>query len=284
MVNNIPIIYNIRGVMGMQETTAKPFLDPVLVSLMKKEVSKSKEADEPVNRAFEVIAEKSGLKFNTVRNYYYRYIHEKDNKQKNPVQGKKAHSRKKDVAGNSFTEQEVKDLMMAMLIGQAKGKSVRGCANELANNDKKLMLRYQNKYRNVLAGNPEYVKELMEEMSNKGMIYFNPFTKQVVHGKKTNSEGELFDNIGRLVANINEIDSPQLDNFFAGLQELSNMAVQYKRQSKEKNQGQLLSIINKLIDINKRFLDLPPAAKLTALSEYIRQVESCIKEMDKVSC
>lgn len=284
MVNNIPIIYNIRGVMGMQETTAKPFLDPVLVSLMKKEVSKSKEADEPVNRAFEVIAQKSGLKFNTVRNYYYRYIHEKDNNQKNSHQGKKTHSRKRDVAGNSFTEQEVKDLMMAMLIGQAKGKSVRGCANELANNDKKLMLRYQNKYRNVLAGNPEYVKELMEEMSNKGMVYFNPFTKQVVYGKKINSEGELFDNIGRLVANINEINSPQLDNFFAGLQELSNMAVQYKRQSKEKNQGQLLSIINKLIDINKRFLDLPPAAKLTALSEYIRQVESCIKEMDKVSC
>lgn len=284
MVNNIPIIYNIRGVMGMQETTAKPFLDPVLVSLMKKEVSKSKEADEPVNRAFEVIAQKSGLKFNTVRNYYYRYIHEKDNKQKNSHQGKKTHSRKRDVTGNSFTEQEVKDLMMAMLIGQAKGKSVRGCANELANNDKKLMLRYQNKYRNVLAGNPEYVKELMEEMSNKGMVYFNPFTKQVVYGKKINSEGELFDNIGRLVANINEINSPQLDNFFAGLQELSNMAVQYKRQSKEKNQGQLLSIINKLIDINKRFLDLPPAAKLTALSEYIRQVESCIKEMDKVSC
>ena len=65
----------------MQDNTAKSFLDPVLVSLMKKEVSKSKDADEPVNRAFEVIAEKSGLKFNTVRNYYYRYIHEKDKKQ-----------------------------------------------------------------------------------------------------------------------------------------------------------------------------------------------------------
>ncbi len=268
----------------MQENTAKPFLDPVLVSLMKKEVSKSKEADEPVNRAFEVIAEKSGLKFNTVRNYYYRYIHEKENSQKKSDQSTRVHSRRRDVAGNSFTEQEVKDLMMAMLIGQAKGKSVRGCANELAKNDKKLMLRYQNKYRNVLAGNPEYVKELMEEMSKKGLVYYNPFTKQVVYGKNLDSEGKLFDNIGRLVANINEIDSPQLDSFFTGLQELSNMAVQYKRQSNEKNQGQLLSIINKLIDINKRFLDLPPAAKLTALSEYIRQVESCIKEMDKVSC
>ena len=58
------------------------------------------------------------------------------------------------------------------------------------------MLRYQNKYRNVLAGNPEYVKEIMEEMSNKGLVYFNPFTKQVVQGKKLESEGQLFDNIG----------------------------------------------------------------------------------------
>ncbi|NLY61989.1 MAG: hypothetical protein GX054_10885 [Clostridiales bacterium] len=266
----------------MQENTAKPFLDPILVSLMKKEVSKSKEADEPVNRAFEVIAEKSGLKFNTVRNYYYRYIHEKDNK--NSRANTETQSRRGDVAGNTFTEQEVKDLMMAMLIGQAKGKSVRGCAKELANNDKKLMLRYQNKYRNVIAGNPEYVRELMDEMASKGLVYYNPLNKQVVHGKAFDSEGELFDNVGRLVSNINEIDSPQLYKFLAGLQELTSMALQYKRQSKEKNQGQLISIINKLIDINKRFLDLPPAAKLTGLSEYIRQVENCIKEMDKISC
>lgn len=79
MVNNIPVTHKPEELRLMQDNTVKSFLDPVLVSLMKKEVNKSKVADEPVNRAFEVIAEKSGLKFNTVRNYYYRYIHEKDN-------------------------------------------------------------------------------------------------------------------------------------------------------------------------------------------------------------
>lgn len=268
----------------MQDNTAKSFLDPILVSLMEKEVSKSKEADEPVNRAFEVIAEKSGLKFNTVRNYYYRYIHEKSDKQKASNTRGIGPQRSGHVAGNTFTEQEVEDLMRAMLIGQARGKSVRGCANELAKMDKKLMLRYQNKYRNVLAGNPQYVEKLMKKMSASGLMYYNPLTKQVVQGKAVASEGELFDNIGRLVSNINEIDSPHLDGFLRGLRELSHMAVQYRRQHKARNQGEILSMINQLIDINKKFLDLPPAAKLTGLSNYIRQVEDCIKEMKGLPC
>lgn len=262
----------------MQENTAKSFLDPVLVSLMKKEVSKSKDADQPVNRAFEIIAEKSGLKFNTVRNYYYRYIHEKDNsKAAGTGEDNKKHSG--DVAGSTFTQQEVKDLMKAMLIGQAKGKSVRGCANELANNDKRLMLRYQNKYRNVLAGNPEYVENLMKEMSKEGLVYFDPIRKQMVQGKPLSTEGELFDNIGRLVSNIDEINSPSLDDFIKGLQELSHMAVQYKRQHRRRDHARQLSTIDQLIDINRKFLRLTPTEKLTGLSEYIRQVEDCLREM-----
>ena len=263
----------------MQSNTAKSFLDPVLVSLMKKEVSKSKDADEPVNRAFEKIAEKSGLKFNTVRNYYYRYIHERDSNQKAAGVNQGSQKNSSDIGGSTFTEAEVKELMMAMLMGQAKGKSVRGCANELAENDKKVMLRYQNKYRNVLSGNPEYVEELMKEMSNSGLVYYDPLRKQVVQGKAMVTEGELFNNIGRLVSNINEIDSPVLEGFFSGLRELSDMAVQYKRQDKRADQTQLLSMINQLIDINRRFLDLPPTSKLTSLSEYIRQIEDCINEM-----
>lgn len=260
----------------MQENTAKSFLDPILVSLMEKEVSKSREADEPVNRAFEKIAEKSGLKFNTVRNYYYRYIYEKDNNQKTADINQVSKRNSRDVGGSTFTETEVKELMMAMLIGQAKGKSVRGCANELAKNDKKLMLRYQNKYRNVISGNPGYLRQLMKEMSDNGIVYYDPLRKQVVQVRDINTEADLFKDIGRLVSNINEIDSPGLDGFFVGLRELSDMAVQYKRQGKRTDQTQLLSMVNQLIDINRRFLDLPPTCKLTGLSEYIRQVEECI--------
>lgn len=267
----------------MQDNTAKSFLDPILVSLMKKEVNKSKEAAQPVNRAFEVIAEKSGLKFNTVKNYYYRYIHEKNNTPRGPERDGEPPENGMDVVGSTFTDQEVKELMKAMLLGQAKGKSVRGCANELAKNDKRLMLRYQNKYRNVLSGDPKYLEELMKEMSNDGLVYYDPLRKQVIQGQSITAEGELFENLGRLVSNINEIRSPNLDSFFMGLHELSSMALMYKRKDSKKNQEQFLSIIDRLIAINKEFLDLPPAGKLTGLSEYIRQVEDCISSIGKVN-
>ncbi|NLJ41959.1 MAG: hypothetical protein GX352_10205 [Clostridiales bacterium] len=261
----------------MQDNTVKSFLDPVLITLMEKEVSKSKDAEEPVNRAFEVIAQKSGLKFNTVRNYYYRYIHSKNNGI--PGKGRGNRDMGDTVAGSTFTEQEVKELVEAMLIEQAKGGSVRGCANRLAEGDKRLMLRYQNKYRNVLSGNPEYVEGLMKDMSDRGMVYFDPLRKQIIHGKTHMAEGDLIENIGQLASNIDEIDSPALDNFFRGLHELTQMAVQYKRSDKGGDQTLILAMVNRLIGINKKFLDLPPTGKLTGLSEYIRQVESCIKDM-----
>ncbi|HZJ83769.1 MAG TPA: hypothetical protein VFD57_08185 [Clostridia bacterium] len=282
----------------VQENTAKSFLDPKLISLMKNEVSRIKKEEQPVNRAFEAIAKKSGLKFNTVKNYYYRYIHEKDNEKRLSNTNNAQQRYIRDVAGSTFTDQEVRELMIAMLEGQAKGKSVRACANELANRDNRLMLRYQNKYRNVLLGNPEYVEKLMGDMSELGMIYYNPLRKQVVKDKEIVSEGELFDIIGSLVSNINEINSPVLDGFLKGLQDLSRMAAQYRRQREEDGgglQGRLeqserilkkyrsdtLSIINRLMAINRDFISLSPAGKLTGLSEYIRQVENCIRDCQR---
>lgn len=280
MVNNISITHKPEEMRLMQDNTAKSFLDPILISLMKKEVNRSKDADEPVNRAFEVIAEKSGLKFNTVRNYYYRYIHEKDNKQGTPDMDHGEASKGSEVAGTTFTVDEVKGLMTAMLTGQAEGKSVRGCANELARNDKRLLLRYQNKYRNVISGNPEYVKGLMKQMSAQGLMYYDPFRKQVVRGRNTTPEGELLDSIGRLVSNINEIRGSNLDGLLEGLQELSEMAVQFQRQYNIGAGARQLPDYDDLVAINRHFLKLTPAGKLTGLSDYIRQLEDCIDGME----
>lgn len=277
------------------ENTTKSFLDPGLVALMKDEVSSIKDKRLPVNRAFKAIAEKSGLKFNTVKNYYYRYIHEKDNRAK-PSNSDGVYDRdNKDAIGSAFTDQEVRELMMAMLEGQAQGKSVRGCANEMAKNDKRLMLRYQNKYRNVLLGDPEYVESLMRDMSSRGMVYYNPFNKQVIQDQDRVSERELFHIIGGLVSNINRIDNPGLNEFLKGLQNLSEMAAKYKQQENEESgqiqerldeavkaaktyRADVLSVIDRLMDVNKEFLSLPPEDKLTGLSRYVRQVENCIRD------
>ena len=46
---------------------------------------------------------------------------------------------------------------------KSKGISVRRAVQNLSGGDSKLMLRYQNKYRNVLAKQPERIERLMKE-------------------------------------------------------------------------------------------------------------------------
>lgn len=314
-------------------------LAPELVLLMKEEVSRIREQNLPLNRAFERIAKKSGLKFNTIRNYYYRYIHEKDGKRRgeNNFTGSKRKRRDQGVAGNSFKESEVRHLVISMLRAQAQGESVRSCANRLANNDPKLMLRYQNKYRNVIANKQEYVKAIMEELDREGIEYYDPLRKIYVKGNskadgKENKEinleavdsGELLEIVGELVDHMREIDSYSLVHFFRGLRDMSRMAAQWRKQQsraqdgledlgdgaaryrelvKEKDYkiqelnakilsyeariedyknkvGRLMSMFHQLMSINRNFLNLSSAGKLTSLQDYTKELESIIKGYD----
>lgn len=328
-------------------------LDPELVVLMKEEVDRTKHSKLPVNRAFEVIAKKSGLKFNTVRNYYYRYIHEKDNQYRHNSNSKRSRNRTKrdqGVAGNSFKEDEVKKLVMTMLQAQAQGESVRGCANNLANGDPKLMLRYQNKYRNIIANKQEYVKKLMKEMNLKGIKYYDPFKKICINRinfkhdtnndwvqkgsniridfvDSASSDEELLEVVGQLTANMREINGESFGYLFKGLRDLSEMAIRWKKREEQsagrddnlnnleeriynhrkmlrekdceiqelntrvlsyesrleeqRNKiGRLMSMFHQLMSINRSFLNLSSAGKLSGLQEYTNELESLVKSYD----
>jgi len=314
-------------------------LAPELVVMMKEEVNRIKNQKLPVNKAFEAIAKKSGLKFNTVRNYYYRYIHEKDKKRRDvnqPANSGNRGKRDQGVAGNSFKETEVRNLIMTILQAQAQGESVRSCANRLANNDPKLMLRYQNKYRNVIAKKQEYVKALMAEMDRQGIKYYDPFRKKFVDHSNTirdrdkendSLEEDFLGIVGQLMADIREISGESLIYFFKGLRDLSRMAVLWKKQQeqlngtgidfgklgnatgeysdilKEKdckiqelnakilsyeariedyknNMARLMSMFHQLMSLNRNFLNLSSAGKLTGLQDYTKELENLIKGYD----
>ena len=54
-------------------------------------------------------------------------------------------------------------MLKAILEQKSKGVSVRKAVLKLSGGDDKLMLRYQNKYRNVLAKQPDRIDKLMRE-------------------------------------------------------------------------------------------------------------------------
>lgn len=119
-----------------------------------------KRAGRTLSALFEGYAKKSGRAKGSVRNYYYALLRSSGSaKVRKLLRGTDL----KAEPIRAFTEEETDRVLRAILTEKSKGISVRRAVLNLAGGDDKLMLRYQNKYRNVLTKQPERIKKLMRE-------------------------------------------------------------------------------------------------------------------------
>ena len=117
-------------------------------------------AGRTLSSLFEGYAQKSGRAKGSVRNYYYALLRSTGNKEvRKLLRGTDLHAQ----PVQAFSDEETNRVLRAILAEKSKGISVRRAVLNLAGGDDKLMLRYQNKYRNVLTKQPERIKELMQE-------------------------------------------------------------------------------------------------------------------------
>ena len=113
-----------------------------------------------LTRIFEEYAARSGRARGSVRNYYYALLRSTDNEEvRRILEG--TDLKAEDV--HPFTEEETDKILRAILEQKSRGISVRKAVLNLSEGDDKLMLRYQNKYRNVLSKQPERIERLMKE-------------------------------------------------------------------------------------------------------------------------
>ena len=109
---------------------------------------------------FASYAAKTGRAKGSVRNYYYALLRTTgDERVKNLLRGTNLKAEKIV----QFSDRETDEILKAILVQKSKGISVRRAVINLSGGDDKLMLRYQNKYRNVLTKQPERIEKLMEE-------------------------------------------------------------------------------------------------------------------------
>ena len=109
---------------------------------------------------FEDYAKQSGRAMGSVRNYYYALLRSTgDDRVRKLLRGTGLKAEKIE----GFSEEETDSMLKAILTQKSKGISVRKAVLNLSGGDDKLMLRYQNKYRNVLAKQPERLQKLMRE-------------------------------------------------------------------------------------------------------------------------
>lgn len=129
-----------------------------LVEFIKEGKSKGK----TLTYLFEAYGLQRGRAKGSVRNYYYALM--KNEKQDERIIKLLDGSTLSVEKIREFTEQETDAALRSILTEKSKGISIRRAIFNLAGGDDKLMLRLQNKYRNMLKKEPKRIAAIAAEM------------------------------------------------------------------------------------------------------------------------
>lgn len=119
-----------------------------------------KTAGKTLSYLFETYGREHSRAKGSVRNYYYAFLKKRDDERVEKILSGKNLS-----AGvvKPFTEEETDELLRCILTEKSKGYSIRRAIMNVCDGDERLMLRMQNKYRNLLKKQPERVAKAAKE-------------------------------------------------------------------------------------------------------------------------
>lgn len=278
-------------------------------SMLLYEIERAEAEGRPVKSVFQKVAEKTGRKPNSIRNYYYMKLKE------NEFVVNRIHT------FVPFSKEEILNLIEVMLTEQVKGRSVRSIAMSMAEGDEKLMIRYQNKFRSTVRNNPDVVKEVMLELKKKDIEFCDPYKKGEKRIKKKTDMADALSgmvqnlysagqdaeviinslsNLARMAAfSKNNTDEEQLAEdvqtvkleaarTYAEKEQLEMQNEALKEQCRTlreeiKKQTQMnfdiSARLNELVAINKNFVHLKGMNKISGLTEYINSLQSFISRI-----
>lgn len=158
--------------------------------LLSARLVQAEQKKESLRTVFEEVAQQTGRRPNSVRNYYYTVL-------RNRMVDTHPVARRPRPAFVPFTPEEARGMLKTMLTWHSQGKSIRACAAELAQGDRTRMLRYQNKYRSLMKSRPPLVKEVLDELAQQGIV------PDVTHPARISALGaeELTQHIAQTVSN-----------------------------------------------------------------------------------
>ncbi len=128
-------------------------------------IKEGKQKGKTLTYLFETYGLTHGRAKGSVRNYYYALMknEREDERIVRLLDGSKLSVEKI----REFSPEETDEVLRSILAEKSKGMSVRKAIFNLSKGDDKLMLRLQNKYRNMLKKQPQKIAEIAEEMGLK---------------------------------------------------------------------------------------------------------------------
>ena len=184
------------------------------IDVLKARVSDAASAGESLRSVFESVAAELGRKPNSIRNYYYAQLREKEDGDS-----------PRPLPFETFTQEEVESLIRSVLTARAQGMSVRACVRRLSGGDKSRMLRYQNKYRSTIRTRPDLVRAIMEQLSSEGIPFVSPYPEDSVQLRDVA--------MPRIQTRTEAMGDAQLSGFFDGLNHLLDLALTSKNPVQE---------------------------------------------------
>lgn len=245
------------------------------------EVKKAQKIGAPLKRVFETVAQKTGRKPNSVRNYYYMKVKETGEIEQKPT------------TFTPFTKEEIYTLLRTLLAAGAKGESIRGASLKLAGGDKTLMLRYQNKYRSLIKNGRPLVEKVMADMDRDNEKYLSPYESQRSLAPVGKESKYIPESVVKALMTL-DVD---VRSFFKGLAKIAGMAVvkahteEELRQMSTQNETikkenavlnsrlkkemekslKAASLFDELLSLNTKTLETKDLESLTGLSEWLKE-------------
>ena len=167
----------------------------------------AKEKERGLVWAFSAMSDKTGRSVNSVRNYYYSQLKMFELV---PKLATDLGIELVDAARERFelfNGDEIEELIERVLVGKARGVSVRKVIAEMSGGNAKKALRLQNKYRSMILHHRDKVTEIMRRLSANGENYYNPYIKETVIA------GEETDNYRKLSDYISSLDETEVGEF-----------------------------------------------------------------------
>ncbi len=229
------------------------------------EIKKAQKIGTPLKRVFETVANRTGRKPNSVRNYYYMKVKETGEIEQKPS------------TFTPFTKEEIYMLLRTLLGAAASGDSIRGASLKLARGDKTLMLRYQNKYRSLIKNGRMLIEKVMADMDKAGEKYINPY--------ETHKSGAYISKENRYIPEVivNALMASDVDvkSFFKGLAKVAGMAVSKNRVEEEMHEISMQneSIRKENAVLNNRLKkEIEKNMKANTLFEQLAIIKSSLPE------
>ncbi len=122
-------------------------------------IEKGRKEGKTLTSLFFGYGKEHGRAAGSVRNYYYKLLKTDSEAAQSVLKGKSLKAEK--IA--PFTEQEKQEMLRQILNEKKKGMSVRRAIFTVCGGDAKKILRYQNKYRNMLKNQPEQIRAAAEK-------------------------------------------------------------------------------------------------------------------------